>query len=213
VSAAPFDLALMGRALDLAKGQLGRTAPNPTVGCVLAHGGASVSAGVTGDGGRPHAEEVAVAAAGGRALGATAYVTLEPCARRSSGAAACSDVLIAAGVVRVVVAAPDPHAFAAGQGLARLRSAGVAVEVGFRQIEAEAINAGFFRVVREGMPLIALASDAAGFDARFAPPPGADLRSALEAAARAGLTRVYTDDAALADRLGALGLLSLPTPA
>ncbi|MFZ4601165.1 MAG: bifunctional diaminohydroxyphosphoribosylaminopyrimidine deaminase/5-amino-6-(5-phosphoribosylamino)uracil reductase RibD [Caulobacterales bacterium] len=206
------DLDFMARALALASAQLGRTAPNPSVGCVLVHDGAIVGEAATGDGGRPHAEEQALAVAGARAEGATAYVTLEPCAQRSSGAVSCTDALLAAKVTRVVVAAADPHPFADGAGLARLRAAGIRVDVGVGATQAETINAGFFRVVREGMPWIVFSSDAAGFDARFEASEGGNLRAALEAAARGGATRLYTDDADLAGALDAAGLLSARPP-
>lgn len=103
-----------------------------------------VGEGATADGGRPHAEEVALLQAGARARGATAYVTLEPCARRSTGAASCSDILIQAGVARILIAVSDPHPFAAGVGVERLRAAGVAVEIGLMADEARAQNADFF---------------------------------------------------------------------
>lgn len=127
----------MRRAIALARAQLGRTAANPAVGCVIVRGGAVVGEGATADGGRPHAEEIALAQAGARAEGATAYVTLEPCGERSSGAASCSQRLVSAGISRVVVAADDASVHAAGQGLARLRAAGVAVETGLLGQEAQ----------------------------------------------------------------------------
>ncbi|MBU6373084.1 MAG: cytidine deaminase [Alphaproteobacteria bacterium] len=202
----------MRRALAQAAAQLGRTAPNPSVGCVLARDGVVIAAAATGDGGRPHAEEQAVAAAGDAARGATAYVTLEPCARRSSGAASCTDVLIAAGVARVVIAVADPHRFADGAGLARLRAAGIEIVTGVCEAEAADLNAGFFRVVREGLPLVqwASGSDAARYERRFTAAPGEDLRAALEAEAAAGATRLYVDDPRLAAALEAAGLLSPP---
>ncbi len=120
----------MSRALALAAAQAGRTGDNPSVGCVFVQDGAIVGEAATADGGRPHAEEQALAQAGARARGATAYVTLEPCARRTSGAASCADLLIQAGIARVLIAARDPHPFAAGVGIERLQAAGVAVEVG-----------------------------------------------------------------------------------
>lgn len=134
----------MRRALALAAPNLGRTGDNPSVGCVIVKDGQIVAEGATGEGGRPHAEEVALADAGERARGAVAYITLEPCARRSTGALSCADRLIEAGVARVVIAASDPHPFAAGAGLERLRAAGVLVEIGRLAAEAEAQNADFF---------------------------------------------------------------------
>lgn len=133
----------MQRALDLAAAQAGRTAPNPSVGCVIVADGAVIGEAATADGGRPHAEEQALAQAGALARGAIAYVTLEPCAQRSSGAPSCTDLLIQAGIARVVIATRDPHPNAAGAGIARLRAAGVVVEEGDLEAEARALNAGF----------------------------------------------------------------------
>ena len=130
MSADPDDQAHMRRAIALARTNLGRTGENPAVGCVIVAGGAVVGEGVTGEGGRPHAEELALDQAGAAARGATAYVTLEPCGERSSGAASCSERLVAAGVARVVVACADPSALAAGRGPARLRAAGITIEIG-----------------------------------------------------------------------------------
>lgn len=138
------DLAHMRRALELAARMVGATAPNPAVGCVVVRDGAIVGEAATAAGGRPHAEEQALAAAGRSARGATAYVTLEPCAQRSSGAPSCSDLLLQAGIARVVIAASDPHPLAAGVGPARLRAAGVTVEEGLMATEASAQNAAFF---------------------------------------------------------------------
>ncbi|MBW8813100.1 MAG: riboflavin biosynthesis protein RibD [Caulobacterales bacterium] len=135
----------MRRAIALAQAQLGRTAENPAVGCVLVKDGVVVGEGATGDGGRPHGEEVALAAAGSAARGATAYVTLEPCAHRSTGAASCSERLVAAGVARVVVAAADASAYAAGEGARRLRAAGVPVEEGLLGDAAAAALYGDYR--------------------------------------------------------------------
>lgn len=132
----------MRRALALAAAGVGRTGENPAVGCVIVRDGVVLGEARTGDGGRPHAEEQALA--GIDARGATAYVTLEPCAQRSAGGTACSDLLLRAGVARVVVSAADPHPLANGAGLARLRAAGVVVELGLLEADARAQNAGFF---------------------------------------------------------------------
>jgi pyrimidine deaminase RibD-like protein len=134
----------MRRALNLAAAQLGRTGENPAVGCVIVAENEGVGEGATGDGGRPHAEECALGQAGARANGATAYVTLEPCARRSSGAVSCADLLIQAGIERVVIAAHDPHPYAAGVGIERMRAASLLVESGLLAAEARAQNASFF---------------------------------------------------------------------
>jgi diaminohydroxyphosphoribosylaminopyrimidine deaminase/5-amino-6-(5-phosphoribosylamino)uracil reductase len=135
----------MSRALALAAAQIGRTGENPSVGCVIVQDGAIVAEAATASGGRPHAEEQALALGGERARGATAFVTLEPCAKRTSGALSCADLLIQAGIARVVIAASDPHPFASGVGVERLRTAGVSVEVGLCADEARAQNAGFLR--------------------------------------------------------------------
>lgn len=135
------DEAFMRRAIEVAARNVGATGENPSVGCVIVREGAAIGAGVTGVGGRPHAEEAALQ--GVDAQGATAYVTLEPCAKRTSGAASCADRLIAAGVARVVIAVADPHPFADGAGVARMRAAGIAVEFGLMEAQARAQNADF----------------------------------------------------------------------
>ncbi len=137
-----------------ARGQ-GATWPNPSVGCVIVQHGVVVGRGRTGLRGRPHAETQALAMAGERARGATAYVTLEPCSHHGH-TPPCADALVAAGVARVVVAAGDPDPRVNGAGLARLRAAGVAVQDGFMAAEAEETLAGFFARVRLGRPLVTL---------------------------------------------------------
>lgn len=127
----------MRAAIAAAKVNLGLTAPNPVVGCVLVRDGVILSRGATAPGGRPHAEDQALKAAG-EARGATAYVTLEPCGARSSGGTPCSQLLVEAGVARVVVACDDPSPFAAGRGSERLRGAGIVVETGLLAEEAMA---------------------------------------------------------------------------
>lgn len=127
---------MMRRAIALARGRLGRTGDNPAVGCVIARGGVVLGEAATAEGGRPHAEEQAVALAGAAARGAVAYVTLEPCGERSSGAPSCAERLAAAGVARVVYAVANPHRLSAGRGPGRLRKAGTAVESGLLADEA-----------------------------------------------------------------------------
>lgn len=136
------DVDFMREALALAAPMVGRTGDNPAVGCVIARDGAVIGAGATSAGGRPHGEENALR--GVDARGATAYVTLEPCAHRSTGSSSCSELLVQAGVARVVIATRDPHPNAAGAGIARLRTAGVDVEIGVGEAEARAQNAAFF---------------------------------------------------------------------
>ncbi len=138
----------MRRAIALALMAAGTTAPNPPVGCVIASEGRIVGDGATAAGGRPHAEERALAEAGDDALGATAFVTMEPCGARSSGAASCADRLTAAGIARVVYAADNPHDLSAGRGPKRLRAGGVAVEAGFLAAETEALYAGFIGALK-----------------------------------------------------------------
>lgn len=115
----------------------------------------AVGRGWTQPGGRPHAETVALARAGGEAVGADAYVTLEPCAHHGE-TGPCADALITAGVARVVVAAQDPDPRVAGNGIARMRDAGIAVEVGCCASEARRVNAGFLCRIEKGRPFVAL---------------------------------------------------------
>jgi diaminohydroxyphosphoribosylaminopyrimidine deaminase/5-amino-6-(5-phosphoribosylamino)uracil reductase len=137
------DAAFMRRAIALAAARVGLTGDNPAVGCVLVADGVVVAEAATAEGGRPHAEEQALAAAGPAARGAVAYVTLEPCGERSSGAASCAERLVQAGVARVVVACDDASKFAAGRGAARLAAAGAPVETGLLAEEARALYASY----------------------------------------------------------------------
>ena len=145
----------MRAALALARRGLGRVAPNPAVGCVLVKNGRVVGRGWTQPGGRPHAETEALDRAGDQAGGATAYVTLEPCAHHGE-TPPCAEALAAAGVARCVVALGDPDPRVAGQGLARLREAGIEVVEGLLAEEAAEINAGFLTRLRDGRPLVTL---------------------------------------------------------
>lgn len=130
------DLNYMSRAIEVARPNVGKTAPNPCVGCVIAKDGEVIAEAVTAEGGRPHAEEQALTAAGEAVTGATAYVTLEPCGARSAGGASCSELLLLSGVLRVVVACEDTSPYASGQGAERLRMGGVSVEMGVMATEA-----------------------------------------------------------------------------
>jgi diaminohydroxyphosphoribosylaminopyrimidine deaminase/5-amino-6-(5-phosphoribosylamino)uracil reductase len=167
---ADADLRHMDHALNIGRRGLGNVWPNPAVGCVIVAAGRIAGRGWTQPGGRPHAETVALAQAGAAARGATAYVTLEPCAH-TGRTPPCAEALIAAGVGRVVVAATDPDPRVNGQGLALLRQAGVAVTVGVRQAEALAANRGFILRVTGGRPLVTLKL-AASFDGRIATATG-----------------------------------------
>jgi diaminohydroxyphosphoribosylaminopyrimidine deaminase/5-amino-6-(5-phosphoribosylamino)uracil reductase len=150
------DRRLMAAAMVLARAALGTTAPNPAVGCVIALGGRIIGRGATQPGGRPHAEVVALAEAGEAARGATAYVTLEPCAHHGR-TPPCADALIAAGLARVVVAhAHDPDPRVQGRGIARLREAGIRVETGLMAEEAATILAGFTKSMTRGLPWVTL---------------------------------------------------------
>ena len=147
----------MAAALALAERTRGRTAPNPNVGCIIVdvHGRVA-GRGWTQPGGRPHAEAAALAQAGARARGASAYVTLEPCAHVSPRGPACSDLLVAAGVARVVVALRDPDPRTDGQGMARLRAAGIDVATGVGDDAARRGMAGFLTRRRAARPLVTL---------------------------------------------------------
>jgi len=149
------DEAYMRMALSIAQDGLGRVWPNPAVGCVLVNDGVPVGVGRTADGGRPHAETEAIKAAGDRAKGATAYVTLEPC-NHDGKTPPCSRALIDTGVARVVVACGDPDERTAGQGIEALKAAGVDVEVGLYEEMARDLNAGFFSRLEKGRPYICL---------------------------------------------------------
>jgi diaminohydroxyphosphoribosylaminopyrimidine deaminase/5-amino-6-(5-phosphoribosylamino)uracil reductase len=206
-----FDLAFMDRALALAQAQLGQTAPNPSVGCVIVRQGAVIAEAVTGVGGRPHAEEIALETLGGMARDATAYVTLEPCFARSSGAPGCSSRLIEARLARVVIACLDPHPTAKG-GVERLRAAGIEVETGLREAEALYLNRGFFKWVETGRPWVTLDGSLASHDAEFTLCMGESYPGALDRMGREGLTRVRVrPGTALATQLRGAGLVDETT--
>ncbi|MBA4047872.1 MAG: bifunctional diaminohydroxyphosphoribosylaminopyrimidine deaminase/5-amino-6-(5-phosphoribosylamino)uracil reductase RibD [Sphingomonas sp.] len=145
----------MGAALALGERGRGRTAPNPCVGCVVVRDGRVVGRGWTQPGGRPHAEAMALDQAGDAVRGATAYVTLEPCAQPGRGPA-CADRLVEGGVARVVIAAGDPFPTVNGAGIARLRAAGIPTTTGIRADEAEASMRGFLTRQRLGRPAVTL---------------------------------------------------------
>lgn len=184
------DHTFMRRALALAETRLGRTWPNPSVGCVIVKNGEVIGEGVTGDGGRPHGEEIALSGLGEAARDAVVYLVLEPCARRSAGNESCTDRLIAAGVKRVVIAAGDPHPNAGGAGVRKLKAAGVQVESGLCQAEGEALNAGFFSRVTHKAPIVCADEDRTRYDSAFAPLPGEEYAAALARLASIGLTRL-----------------------
>ncbi len=147
------DFRYMSRALQLAGRGLYTTDPNPRVGCVIVNDGDVVGEGWHAVAGGPHAEVNALRQAGERARGATAYVSLEPCCHHGR-TPPCSDALLAAGVTRVVAAMEDPNPRVAGQGLRQLASAGVAVTCGVLETAALALNPGFAKRMREGLPWV-----------------------------------------------------------
>jgi diaminohydroxyphosphoribosylaminopyrimidine deaminase / 5-amino-6-(5-phosphoribosylamino)uracil reductase len=149
------DWRFMQLALALGRRGLGRTHPNPAVGALVVKDGVIVGRGCTQPGGRPHAEPVALAQAGEAAHGATLYVTLEPCSHVGKSLP-CADAVIAAGIERVVSAIEDPNPEVAGQGHARLRAAGIAVDIGLGAAEAAHDHAGHFRRVRDKRPQVIL---------------------------------------------------------
>jgi diaminohydroxyphosphoribosylaminopyrimidine deaminase/5-amino-6-(5-phosphoribosylamino)uracil reductase len=166
----------MRSALALARRGLGRVWPNPTVGCVIVasrkgdDGGRVIGRGWTQSGGRPHAETEALARAGSAAKGATAYVTLEPCAHHGK-TPPCTDVLIKAGVARVVIAVADRDPRTAGKGVATLRAAKIDVVENVLAAEATELNAGFFMRLAQGRPLVTLKL-ATSLDGRIATASG-----------------------------------------
>ncbi len=160
------DAAWMARALRLAERGLRTTRPNPRVGCVLVKSGKIVGEGWHERAGEPHAEIHALRAAGTSARGATAYVTLEPCSHHGR-TPPCADALIAAGVARVVAATEDPNPLVTGQGLARLRAAGIETGCGLMEAAARELNIGFFSRMTRRTPWVR-SKIAASLDGRTA---------------------------------------------
>jgi diaminohydroxyphosphoribosylaminopyrimidine deaminase / 5-amino-6-(5-phosphoribosylamino)uracil reductase len=206
------DEAWMGRAVALAEGGRGATSPNPMVGAVLVRDGRVVGEGFHQAAGRAHAEVVALAAAGAEAAGATCYVSLEPCAHQGR-TPPCADALVAAGVARVVAAMADPDPRVDGAGLARLRAAGVRVDVGVAVELAAEQNAAYLTHRRLGRPRVTLKA-AASLDGKVAAPDGTSqwitgpsaradghrLRAAADAVA-VGAGTALADDPRLTVRL------------
>ncbi len=161
----------MAEAIALGERGRGRTAPNPNVGCIIVKDEHVVGRGWTQPGGRPHAEAVALEEAGGEARGATAYVTLEPCAHESTRGPACADLLVEAAVAKVVAAVEDPDPRTNGLGVERLRAAGIEVSVGCEAEAASRSIAGFLTRQRLGRPYITLKL-AMSLDGKIALPSG-----------------------------------------
>ena len=151
----PDDTQHMAHALSLGQRGLGRTWPNPAVGCVIVNEGRIVGRGWTQPGGRPHAEVMALRQSGPRARGATAYVTLEPCAHHGQ-TPPCAEALIAAGIARVVTGVTDPDPRVSGKGHASLRAAGIDVTENILADQACTANAGFLKRVTKGLPFVSL---------------------------------------------------------
>lgn len=166
----PDDVRHMHRALELGQHGMGNTWPNPAVGCVIVQGDTVVGEGWTQPGGRPHAETVALLQAGQSAKGATAYVTLEPCAHQGQ-TPPCADALVAAGVARVVAPIADSDPRVSGQGFERLRAAGIEVTTGVCAEDAAEDHAGFFLRIESGRPLLTLKL-ATSLDGRIATASG-----------------------------------------
>lgn len=150
-----LDYRLMSRAITLAKGGIYTTTPNPNVGCVIASQGRVVGEGFHYRAGEPHAEVYALRAAGNEARGATAYVTLEPCSHYGR-TPPCAKALIDAGVARVVCAMQDPNPQVAGRGMRMLREAGIEVQSGLLEADAQALNPAFIKKMQTGMPFVQL---------------------------------------------------------
>lgn len=212
-----LDSRMMARALQLAYKGLYTTEPNPRVGCVLVRDGEIVGEGWHARAGEGHAEVNALAQAGDRARGATAYVTLEPCSHTGK-TPPCADALINAGVARVVAAMQDPNPLVAGKGLARLQGAGIQVECGLQEAEARALNPGFIKRMQTGMPYVRVKL-AMSLDGRTAmangesqwitgPDARADVQRlrARSGAVISGADAVLLDDSALTVRAAELGL-------
>jgi diaminohydroxyphosphoribosylaminopyrimidine deaminase/5-amino-6-(5-phosphoribosylamino)uracil reductase len=207
----------MARAITLARRGLFTTDPNPRVGCLLVRAGRVVGEGFHRRAGEPHAERNALVRAGAAARGATAYVSLEPCCHQGR-TPPCTQGLIEAGVVRVVAAMTDPDPRVAGQGLERLRAAGIAVEQGLLEVEARALNPGFVKRMEQGRPYVRCKL-AMSLDGRTAmasgesqwitsPAARADVQRlrARSSAIVTGVETVLADDPSLNVRLGAAEL-------
>lgn len=164
------DKRYMALALGLASRGLGQVWPNPAVGCVIVKEGRIAGRGWTQPSGRPHAETIALEQAGSLAKGATAYVSLEPCAHHGN-TPPCAEALAAAGIARVVSALEDPDPRVAGQGHEKLRQAGIEVATGVMRAEAEGLNRGFLLRVEQNRPLLTLKL-ASSFDGRIATATG-----------------------------------------
>ena len=184
----------MAEAIALGLAARGRTAPNPNVGCVIVSSdGEIVGRGATQPGGRPHAEAVALEEAGSRSAGATLFTSLEPCAHVSTRGPACADLIAAAGLDRVVIAAIDPDPRTAGLGVERLKAAGIAVVVGVCEAAARASMTGYFTRLALGRPRVTLKL-ALSIDGKIALPSGeSKWITGEDARAHVHLERAHSD--------------------
>jgi len=196
-----FDHHCMARALRLAERGTYTTRPNPMVGCVITQGEETVGEGWHQKAGEPHAEVFALQAAGERARGATAYVTLEPCAH-TGRTGPCAEALVAAGVARVVAAMRDPFPRVDGQGLERLRAAGIAVASGLMEAQARELNRAFLSQVERGRPWLRLKL-AMSLDGRTALASG-ESRWLTGEAARQDVQRLRARASAILTGIGTL---------
>ena len=204
----PNDLFWMRRAIELARLGQYSTKPNPNVGCVIVKDAQLLGEGHHPRAGQPHAEVFALRQAGEQARGATAYVTLEPCAHYGR-TPPCAKALVDAGVVKVVVACPDPNPLVAGKGVQILQDAGIQVDVGVAEAEARQLNLGFLKAMATGMPYVRL-KVASSLDGRTAMASGeskwitgtaarADVQHwrAISAAVLTGIDTLLADDCLL----------------
>jgi diaminohydroxyphosphoribosylaminopyrimidine deaminase/5-amino-6-(5-phosphoribosylamino)uracil reductase len=189
----------MAEAVRLARQGIYSTHPNPNVGCVIVNGTEVVGRGWHRRAGEPHAEVLALREAGDRARGADVFVTLEPCSHQGR-TPPCADALIEAGVNRVVAAMQDPNPLVAGQGLARLRSAGIAVETGLLEAQAQQLNPGFIKRMQQGRPWVRVKL-AASLDGRTAMASG-ESRWITSDAARQDVQRLRARSSAIITGIG-----------
>ena len=214
------DIVYMQKAIELAKKGLYSAKPNPAVGCVLVKNGCIVGKGWHEEAGQPHAERVALAHAGSHAEGSTAYVTLEPCSHFGK-TPPCADGLIEAKVARVVVAMVDPNPLVSGQGIQRIKDAGIEVVVGVLEADAKAINLGFISKMEKKLPFVRLKM-ASSLDGRTAMSNGEShwitgeesrkevhKMRALSGALITGIGTVLADDPSLTVRLSDAELAEL----
>lgn len=194
-----LDSGYMQRALTLAERGLYTTDPNPRVGCLIVRDGKVVGEGWHLRAGEPHAERHALTMAGDAARGATCYVTLEPCSH-TGRTGPCADALIAAGIIRVVAAMQDPNPLVAGQGLAKLRAAGISVECGLLEEQARALNPGFIKRMQTGLPLVRIKL-AMSLDGRTAMASG-ESKWITGAAARRQVQRLRARSSAIVTGIG-----------